>query len=238
MPEAIYDSFVTDGCGENAMTPLHSVEIEPARTVLVTGFGPFPGAPFNPTPAVVEALVRLRRPGLAGARRVGHVFRTSYAAVEAELPALIEKHRPQVVLMFGLAGRTPHIRIETSARNARSALFPDASGARPGRRGIEPGAPPRQRGRAPFTPLVVALRRLGLHTAPSRDAGRYLCNFAYWHGLAGGTPLVLFVHVPKIAAVRRPASGRKAGKRRPLTHSDLVRAGEAVLRMLVAASRR
>ena len=36
-----------------------------ALTILVTGFGPFPGAPFNPTGPLVERLARLRRPALA-----------------------------------------------------------------------------------------------------------------------------------------------------------------------------
>lgn len=97
-------------------------------TVLVTGFGPFPGAPFNPTGPLVEKLLRLRRPAFADANLIGHVFRTSYAAVDAELPALLKRHRPDVVLMFGLAARTPFLRIETCARNARTVLLPDAEG--------------------------------------------------------------------------------------------------------------
>ena len=36
-----------------------------ALTVLVTGFGPFPGAPLNPTGALAHKLTRLRRPALA-----------------------------------------------------------------------------------------------------------------------------------------------------------------------------
>jgi pyroglutamyl-peptidase len=30
--------------------------------ILVTGFGPFPGAPHNPTQALVARLIKLRRP--------------------------------------------------------------------------------------------------------------------------------------------------------------------------------
>ncbi len=54
--------------------------------VLLTGFGPFPGAPFNPTGPLVRALARRAQPG---ARRSAHVFRTSYATVDRELPQLI-----------------------------------------------------------------------------------------------------------------------------------------------------
>ena len=59
--------------------------------VLITGFGRFPGAPFNPTAALARRLATKRRPALADAFRTAHVFRTSYAAVENELPKLIAR---------------------------------------------------------------------------------------------------------------------------------------------------
>src|SRR5438105_3028909 len=96
------------------------------RTVLLTGFGPFPGAPYNPTGALVRALARSRCPAFAGVRRIAHVFPTSYAAVDRELPALLTREAPDVILMFGLATRTRQLRIETRARNAVSLRTPDA----------------------------------------------------------------------------------------------------------------
>ena len=76
-----------------------------AATILVTGFGPFPGAPFNPTGPLVERLARLRRLALANEKFVLHIFPTSYAAVDRDLPKLIARHRPDALLMFGLAPR-------------------------------------------------------------------------------------------------------------------------------------
>ncbi len=203
-------------------------------TVLVTGFGPFPGAWFNPTPALVSGLTRLRRPGLADVRLVGHVFETSYAAVEADLPALIERHRPDVVLMFGLAARTPHIRIEACTRNARPALLADASGGTPAARGIVAGGPAAKAGRAPLANLVEAVRAGHAPVRLSRNAGRYLCNFAYWRALETAVPQVVFVHVPRLSLVARPARAR----RRRVTAAHLAKAGEAVLRVLIAHARR
>ena len=60
-----------------------------AVTILVTGFGPFPGAPFNPTGPLVQRLARLRRPALADTKIVPHIFPTSYAAVDRDLPRLL-----------------------------------------------------------------------------------------------------------------------------------------------------
>src|SRR5215467_15461967 len=110
-------------------------------TVLITGFGPFPGAPFNPTAGLAERLAARRRPAFADVRRVAHLFQTSYAAVDRELPALLKRVRPDVVLLFGVATRTKYLRVEMRARNARSILFPDAAGDRPGGAVIDLGEP-------------------------------------------------------------------------------------------------
>ena len=94
--------------------------------ILITGFGPFPGAPYNPTMPLVARLLRLRRPAFSDVEFTGHIFPVTYKAVDRELPQLLAKHRPHALLMFGLASRTPHVRIETRARNAVTMLWPDA----------------------------------------------------------------------------------------------------------------
>jgi len=204
-------------------------------TVLITGFGPFPGAPVNPTEALVRKLARHRHDG--NGRRVGHVFRTSYAAVETELPKLIDLHRPDVILQFGLATRTAHLRIETRAVNSRSVLAADVDGFAPGTAAIDPAAPAARAGRAPHAALVAAARAAGVPARLSRNAGRYLCNYAYWRALemsgpAGG-PLVQFVHVPLVRG--EPAPRRRL--HRSLSLSDLLWAAEAMLSVLATAAR-
>jgi pyroglutamyl-peptidase len=205
-------------------------------TVLLTGFGPFPGAPFNPTAGLARRLAARRRPAFAEVRRIAHVFETSYAAVERELPALIRRVRPDVVLLFGVATRSKYLRIEMRARNARSPLFPDAAGVRPGAATINLGEPATRSGRAPQRALLAAVRARRLPVRLSHSAGRYLCNFAYWRALAATdgshAPLVQFIHVPTVRRVpMRPAAGRR------LTSGDLMRAGEAALTALLVAAR-
>ena len=39
--------------------------------ILVTGFEPFPGAPFNPTQPLVARLTKLRRPALDDVELIG-----------------------------------------------------------------------------------------------------------------------------------------------------------------------
>jgi pyroglutamyl-peptidase len=203
--------------------------------VLLTAFGPFPGAPFNPTAPLVKALTRRRRPALAGVDIRTHVFATEYAAVDRELPKLFAA-RPDIVVLFGLAGRTRHLRIETRARNAVSLLFPDARGRRPQHGALVLGGTPSLRGRAPFVRLVGAARGHGVAVRPSRDAGRYLCNYAYWRALerAPSGALVQFVHVPQVSTHRRPL---RHSRRHSVSLAHLVAASEAILIALAAARR-
>src|SRR5262249_2980588 len=154
-------------------------------TILITGFGPFPGAPFNPTEPLAVELARRRHPAFANVRRVAHVFRVSYEAVDRELPALIARDKPQPVVMFGLAVSTKHVRIETRARNVRTRVVPDADGQIPLTAAIVPGAPMALSLRAPAHRLLMAARATGVPAALSHDAGSYLCNYLFSRAAPG-----------------------------------------------------
>ena len=207
-----------------------------ALTILVTGFGPFPGAPSNPTGALVAHLARLRHPALADVRLVPHVFQTSYRAVDEDLPRLLADSRPDALLMFGLSNRATCLRIETRARNAVSMLIRDVEG-RGHANCIMPGGPTALPFRAPAARLALASRKAGVRTVTSRDAGRYLCNYLCWRAIErtaqpSGPKLAVFVHVPRLWQ-----GSRRPGRKRPWRMAELVRGGEAILRALVAASR-
>jgi len=198
------------------------------NTILVTGFGPFPGSPYNPTGPLVQRLARLRRPGLSGVKIIAHIFPTSYAAVDRELPRLIAQHKPDALLMFGLAPRARWLRIETRARNS-VALLPDASGVALVRHTIQPNGPAALAMPAPAQRLLSAVHPTRVPAALSRDAGRYLCNYLCWRAAEAadtknGPCLAAFVHVPKIARF-----AHRPGKRRALTLNDLTLAGDALL---------
>jgi len=205
-----------------------------ALTILVTGFGPFPGAPFNPTGLLVKRLARLRRPSLANAKIITHVFPTSYTAVDRDLPRLIARYKPDALLMFGLATRARTLRIETRARNAL-ALLPDAGGQSLRRTTIAPGIPAALAVPTPTRRLLAAVRAARVPAALSRDAGRYLCNYLCWRAAeavakSNGPRLAAFVHVPNIAW-----TARQPTKRRRLRLADLTRAGSALLAAVASA---
>jgi pyroglutamyl-peptidase len=207
--------------------------------ILITGFGPFPGAPYNPTQPLVARLLRLRRPAFAEVDLIGHIFHVTYETVDRELPDLIALHRPHALLMFGLANRTAHVRIETRARNAVSTRFPDADRHRARKASIIDGADARM-----FGPHTAKLLRAAVGTSvdarASRDAGSYLCNYLSWRALeaasaAKGPALAAFVHIPLLA--RGGEWGRKGTARR-VTLEELVDAGEAMLLEMVRLARR
>ncbi|MEA2898795.1 MAG: pyroglutamyl-peptidase [Bradyrhizobium sp.] len=206
--------------------------------ILITGFGPFPGAPYNPTMPLVARLLRLRRPAFSEVEFTGHIFPVTYKAVDRELPQLLAKHRPHALLMFGLATRTPYLRIETRARNAVTMLWPDADHASVRRGSIAGGADARMLG--PHTAkLLRATVATGIDARTSRDAGSYLCNYLSWRAVEAvdsddGPRLAAFVHVPPIA--RDGASPRKSMTPR-ITLEELVDAGEAMLLEMLRMTR-
>ena len=203
--------------------------------ILVTGFGPFPGAPFNPTMKLVDRLMLLRRPAFDALELVSHIFHVTYATVDRELPQLLKKHQPDALLSFGLADRTSYLRIETRARNAITTIVPDADGTR-----MRKGAIAEDADAMMFGPHTAKLLRAALATGidarASRDAGAYLCNYLSWRAIeatrqANGPQLAAFVHIPLLA--------RDGGARVPggITLDALVDAGEAMLLELVKLTR-
>jgi len=206
-------------------------------SILVTGFGPFPGAPYNPTMPLVKRLTALRRPAFDDVQLTNHIFHVTYATVDRELPQLLAKFRPQALLMFGLAGRTPHVRVETRARNAVTTLWPDADRNHARKGSIAGDADARLFG--PHTAkLLRAARSTGIDARASRDAGSYLCNYLSWRAIEAvskndGLHLASFVHIPPLA---RDDTSRAKGFSR-ITLDQLVDAGEAMLLEIVKLTR-
>jgi pyroglutamyl-peptidase len=205
--------------------------------LLVTGFGPFPGAPFNPTGPLVARLLRLRRPALDDVELSGHIFPVTYGAVDRELPELLARRRPQALLMFGLASRTSWVRIETRARNAVTTLWPDAGHTRVRKGSIAGGADAMMFG-PHTTKLLRAADGSGVDARSSRDAGSYLCNYLSWRAIEAtcsetGPDLAAFVHVPLVA---RSGAPQRQGTHR-ITLEQLVDAGEAMLLEMVKLTR-
>ena len=195
--------------------------------VLLTGFGPFPGASINPSAWLAETLPE-RVQDIDGELQA-RVLPTEWAQVARLTPHLHETLQPHVTIHFGLSQRARGFRIERSAHN-RASPRADASGVLPSSRIISPSGPDRRDTSLPANALAAALRQCGIEAAPSRSAGRYLCNFLYYLSLdhaaqRDGSPIVLFVHIPP---------GASDGG--PMSEAALLDGAEAILRFALAAA--
>jgi pyroglutamyl-peptidase len=205
--------------------------------VLVAGFGPFPGAAKNPSGMLARNLARSRRIAANRMKVAAVVIPTVYREVSAILSRLLQVEKPDIVLMFGLAGDMPWARIEMRAANAVSPVHPDAAGEKPQERTLIAGAPATLAIRAPARRLLAAARMAGVKTKLSIDAGGYICNAAFFQALEAarktGTPKrVAFVHIPWPRGWG-PGKVQKIGAAPPSLKA-LNRLAEEILRALIA----
>lgn len=179
---------------------------EPA--ILLTGFEPFGGERVNPSREIVLAL---DGDVVAAHRVVGAVLPVAFASTYALLEALLEEHRPRLVLALGQAGGRGEISLERVAINLIDARIADNDGLQPIDEAVIADAPGAYFSTLPLKAMQARLRDLGIPAALSLSAGSYVCNQTFfalahllatrWPGVRGG-----FVHVPSLPeqAARQP----------------------------------
>ena len=179
-------------------------------TLLVTGFGAFPGAPSNPSADIVAQLERFWRGRFArmGVQLVTAVLPVVHA-IGPLIDALVAREKPDAIVHLGLAGRRRNVSVETRARNRVTTLKPDARGAFSHHRAQRANARDALPSAWSATRLVAGLRDAGIDAARSIDAGDYVCNAALWRSLEAGAAPAVFIHVPKKSRVR-PADMARA----------------------------
>ncbi|MBO0904708.1 hypothetical protein [Jiella sonneratiae] len=139
-------------------------------SILLAGFGAFPGVARNPSQDLVERIAD-RLPPQAGAV----VLPVSWDEAFQRLKAEILRLRPRSVLLFGAHLRAERFRVELVARNRRELGRPDALGAFPAGPSIGDG-PETLACRLDWRAVAGALRRAGIDFEWSSNAGGYLCN--------------------------------------------------------------
>lgn len=167
------------------------------KTVLVTGFEPFPGMPVNPTALLMQRLPRRLIPEVRGTRFHFAVLPTTWVGRLEVTEELRQDLSPDAIVHFGVDGSRRTINIETLAVNRATRVKPDASGAHAETAPLQAGAERTRTSTLPVRALYEAAARSGLPVALSRDAGTYLCNATLWDSIGSGIPSV-FVHVPPL----------------------------------------
>lgn len=163
------------------------------KRLLLTGFGPFPGAPENPTAQIVQSLAAYP---LEGVELITRILPVIWDGAEARMAALIHETKPDAILHLGLATKRTTIGVETRARNECSKLVPDAENVCRASGTIDPHGPGLRHARVDAVRLVDILREAGLDAEISDDAGDYICNHTLYLALGSDVPSIGFIHLP------------------------------------------
>ena len=194
--------------------------------VLLTGFGPFPGVPANPSGWLAETLAERWLSAETDGRVHARILPTEWEAA-ALIPRLCETLQPHVMIHFGVSEHASTFRIERSAHN-RAAPRADARGTLPPSPVIFAEGAARLDTAFPAGALARHLKTSGVAAVTSHSAGHYLCNFLYYHSLDWALrqptpPLVLFVHIPPLS-----------GKDGPFSEERLLDGAQEILRFVLA----
>ena len=199
-------------------------------TILVTGFSAFPGAPANPSAAIVMRLLRkhTRRLRLHGIALQTAVLPVIYDEVMRELEDLVARTNPDAIVHLGLASRRKQVSVETRAINRITTLHPDAAKRRAAARAVHAGGVRALRSPLATPSLAMLMRRTGVPVQLSIDAGDYVCNQTLYTSLASGGAPAVFIHVPRLTGLRHVPDDDD-GAAAPITLPALTRAVEAAL---------
>lgn len=169
------------------------------RTVLLTGFGPFPGVPVNASAELVRVVVQSARPAFPAFRFVAAVLPTEWRRAPELVAMLQDRFRPCLALHLGVASGEPGIRLETGAKNV-CRPSPDAAGLLPISTSLCIDGPAERPATLENAEIAALLQARGTRCTISDDAGGYLCNAVLYQSLASaearGCGVVGFVHIP------------------------------------------
>ncbi|WP_299816754.1 peptidase C15 [uncultured Roseibium sp.] len=172
------------------------------KTILVTGFSPFPGAPVNPTERLMRRLPIRLGGNRSGCRFLFHVLPTTWAGRADVTDRLRREIRPDAIVHFGVDGTRRTLNIETRAVNRAIRVRPDAEGHAPARPELGRGLERTRSSTLPGRALCQAAGAAGAPALVSTDAGTYLCNATLWDSIGSSIPSI-FVHVPALPRGRR-----------------------------------
>lgn len=212
--------------------------------ILLTGFGPFPGAPRNASSMLAEELSRAAVRRLPGFAVHAETLPTEWRAGPARLSELLTELQPAVAIHFGVSHRARGFVVETRGRNERDDIV-DACGEAPGDACVAQEGPSEMPATLPTGLIVERLRRLGVPVQLSRDAGGYLCNAILYHSLTDARrrdtgaigPRRGFIHIPdKLTGTRVLGSRRAAAS--ALHWDDAVQGGLEILSICAGVGER
>ncbi|MEM7239859.1 MAG: hypothetical protein AAF501_18795 [Pseudomonadota bacterium] len=146
------------------------------RRTLVTGFEPFGPWRVNSSWEGVQRLARLQPTFVIACLPV------DYDAAAADLGHAIEQHRPDRLLLTGLADRS------VPTLETRACVGPSCRA----------DTRPHRAGRWNFDRWLSRMRTAQIPAKLSSNAGRYVCETTYWTALGTHVQEVAFLHLPPL----------------------------------------
>ena len=209
--------------------------------VLLTGFDAFGGDAINPSWLLARSLHGRQ---IAGHRVVAAQLPTRFGTSLDHLRALLDTHRPALVICLGLAAGRAALSLERIAINVDDARIADNAGARPIDAPVVVGAPAAYFSTLPIKAMRAAIEAVGVPAEISQSAGTFVCNHLFYglmHRLAQEPALRAtrggFIHVPLLPEQGEPSLpladmtlGLRAGIRAALETRQDLRAGGGALR--------
>jgi len=167
--------------------------------ILLTGFERFGANAINPSECVVNKLA----PGVGASA----ILPVSADEAPRALVALLDRHRPEVVLSLGMAEGRPAMTLETVARNRL--LVPDCESGdlEIGERPVVEGGRSALHVTLPIGAIWNTWRDAGLPCELSDSAGTFICNqVLYWSLRLAPTYgyLAGFIHLPYLPEQGEP----------------------------------
>ncbi|MHA1190474.1 MAG: pyroglutamyl-peptidase I family protein [Alphaproteobacteria bacterium] len=206
--------------------------------ILLTGFGPFPGAPANPTADLVPALTALCLQEFPAADFHGEVLPVEYARAPDRVAVLHEQNQPDIALHFGLNGTASALHLERQAVNQCAIDQPDAAGYCP-RGPILDTAEPGMRTCDWPAGIVERLRQAGYSAACSDSAGAYVCNAVMMRSLAcaqaRNEAFAGLVHVPHTRESVELCGPHREQAEARMSDADLLGSAALIVRVLIEA---
>lgn len=200
-------------------------------SVLLTGFGPFPGTPLNASALLVEMLAHMAGKRWPDADIHAATLPTEWRRGIDKLDALWSRHAPDIALHFGVADRGTGFDLERYAWNACCANQ-DACGETAGLLRPNDDGPDTRATTLPLERIATMLTNARLPNCISGDAGRYLCNAVFYRSLTiaeatEDAALAGFIHIPS-SLVGGGANGQAPSPACPLDWST-AQAGAALI---------
>jgi len=169
-------------------------------TILLTGFGAFPGVAANATAELVPALANAARTRFPDFGIIDEILPVEWARAPELLQQLLARTSPHLALHFGVTRHASGFQIERVGRNISEPRL-DAAGAIPDLARLIADGPETLASTFPVERIIARLESSGIPCARSDSAGAYLCNAALYHSLniaqtRDATTLTGFIHLP------------------------------------------